>query len=106
MAGPGIASRIAAVVTKNRSWEWVGSIRVGRLRLRGGKQNRLTLGDDDGVFVVGGEAAVGGADGPAVAVERDAASGGGDDGLDGDHETFGEEIAGAGVGVIGDARLF
>src|SRR5580692_8759172 len=106
MAGPGIASKIAAVVTKNRSWEWVGSIRVGRLRLRGGKQDRFVFGDDDGVLVEGGEAAVGGADGPPVAVEGDAAGGCGDDGLDGDDEAFGEEMAGAGIGVIGYARLF
>ena len=51
------------------------------------------LGDDDGVLVVSGEAAIGGTDGPAVAVEGDAAGGGGDDGLDGDDEAFGEEMA-------------
>jgi hypothetical protein len=58
------------------------------------------------VLVVGGEAAVGGADGPAVAVEGDAACGSGDDGLDGDDEPFGEEMACVGVGIVGDAGLF
>ena len=58
-----------------------------------GEKDGVALGDDDGVLVVGGEAAVGGADGPAVAVERDAAGAGGDDGLDGDDEAFGEQIA-------------
>ena len=79
----------------------------GRLdgALRGGEQDRVALGDDDGVLVVGGEAAVGGADGPAVAVERDAACAGRDDGLDGDDKALSEEMAGAGVGVIGDAGL-
>jgi hypothetical protein len=64
------------------------------------------LGDDYGVFVVSGEAAVGGADGPAVAVEGDAAGAGSNDGLDGDDETFGEEMAGGGVSIIGDAGGF
>ncbi|HLZ92368.1 MAG TPA: hypothetical protein VKQ28_11680 [Candidatus Acidoferrum sp.] len=55
---------------------------------------------------MGREAAIGGADGPAVAVERNATRGGGDDGLDGDDQSFGEEMTGCGVGVVGDAGLF
>ena len=55
---------------------------------------------------MGGEAAVSGADGPAVPVEGDAAGGRGDDGFDGDDEAFGEQMAGAGVGVVRDARGF
>ena len=58
------------------------------------------------MLVVSGEAAVGGADGPAVAVERDVAGAGGDDRLDGDDEAFGEEMAGVGIGVVGDSGLF
>ena len=71
-----------------------------------GEQDRLALGDDDGVLVMGGETAVGGTDRPAVAVERDAAGARGDDGLDGDDEAFGEEMAGERIGEIGDAGLF
>lgn len=55
---------------------------------------------------MGGEAAVGSADGPAVAVERNAARAGGDDGLDGDDKAFGKEMTGGGIGKIGDAGLF
>jgi len=73
---------------------------------RGSEQDGVALGDDDGVFVVGGEAAVGGADGPAVAVEGNAAGSSGDDGLDGDDQAFGEEMAGFGIGEVGDAGLF
>src|SRR5271155_4142173 len=79
---------------------------VGCLRLGGGEKDGVAFGDDDGVLVVGGEAAVGGADGPAVAVEGDAACGGGDDRLDRDYEAFDKEMASVGVGVIGDPRLF
>jgi hypothetical protein len=58
------------------------------------------------VLVVGGEAAISGADGPAVAAKGDATGGGGDDGLDGDDEAFGEEMAGCGIGIIGDTGFF
>jgi hypothetical protein len=45
-------------------------------------------------------------DGPAVAVEGNAACGSGDDGLDGNDEAFGEQMAGIGVGIVGYARGF
>ena len=55
---------------------------------------------------MGRKAAVGGADGPAVAVEGDVAGAGGDDGLDGDDQALGEQVARERVGKIGDAGLF
>jgi hypothetical protein len=39
-------------------------------------------------------------------VERDVAGTGGDDGLDGDDQARGQQMAGFRVGVVGDAGLF
>jgi len=84
---------------------WMAAPEV-RLRCHGGQEDRFAARDDDSVLVMRGEAAVGCADGPAVAVERDAARTSGDDGLDSDDETFGEQVARERVGEIGDAGLF
>jgi len=73
--------------------------------LRGGEQDRFALRDDDSMLVMRGKAAVGGANGPAIAIQGDAAGGGRDDGLDGDDKAFGEEMAGFGGGVVRDAGL-
>jgi len=67
----------------------------------GGQQYRRIFGDDDGVFVMRGEAAVGGADGPAVSGENRLAGAAGDDGLDRDNEAFGQEVRGDGSGQLG-----
>lgn len=64
------------------------------------------MGDDDCVFVMSREAAIGRAYGPAVAVERDAAGACGNDGLDGDDEALGEQMPSQGVGEVWDAGLF
>ena len=88
---------------KHYGWMVAGGIWLCR---NCGEQDRFALGDDDGVLVMGRKAAVGGADGPAVAVERDAAGAGGDDRLDGDDQALGEKMAGCGIGVVWDAGIF
>jgi hypothetical protein len=52
---------------------------------------------------VSGEAAVGGADGPAISGEDGAAGFAGDDGFDGDDEAFSEQAGGGWIGPVGDA---
>ena len=101
-----MARRSAAAPTNIRSEAWLGNIAVWTGRYAAVSRIGSRFGDDDSVLVMGGEAAVDGADGPAVAVKGDAACGGGDDGLDSDDEAFGEEMAGIGIGIVGYAGLF
>lgn len=67
-----------------------------------GEKDRFAASDDEGVFVMGGETGVGGANGAAIGVEGDAAGAGGDDGFKGDDQAFSENVAGGGIGVIWD----
>src|SRR5712671_1931472 len=73
---------------------------------RSREYQRLTVGNDDGVLVVGGRPAIGGAYGPAVFLHQRIASAEGDDGLDGDNQSLRKHLVGSGVVVIWHARLF
>ncbi len=73
---------------------------------RGGHYHGAVGGDGDGVLGVGGAAAVGGADGPAVLVEVDAVRASGDEpGLDGDDQAGDEAQAPSGLAPVGDVRV-
>ena len=60
------------------------SSRLGALRSREGEDLGAVVGDGDGVLEVGGAAAVGGDDGPAVVEHSVSARAGVDHGLDGE----------------------
>src|SRR5579885_592287 len=64
------------------------------------QQNRLAARDHQSVFVVGGQAAVPGFHGPAVAVSPDVAIACRDDRLDGQDESFGKNVACLRIGPV------
>src|ERR1017187_7882337 len=74
--------------------------------LRRRQQNGLTLGDHHGVLVVRREASIGRADGPPVALQFPLAAPGGDDGLDGDDQSFVQSGAATRVVEIGNVGWF
>src|SRR6201986_2656552 len=73
--------------------------------LFGGQQERRARGDDQCVLEVSGEGLVAGAEGPAVLGGEDRSRAGGDDGFDGDDQTFIHNLAGARVGIVGNMGL-
>src|SRR5579872_211698 len=71
--------------------------RLPNTNSRDGDEDRLARGDDDGVLVVRGEAAVRRADRPPVALQDAAPMPRGEDRLDGDDQSVRKAAAAAGV---------
>ena len=66
------------------------------------EEDRFAASNDQGVFIMSCQGVIRGANSPTVAIDSNAAGVDGNDGLDGDDEALGENVASQGIGEVGN----